>query len=185
MKYKYFDLSKLDKYELIEDVVVRPLTAHRDERGILVETIKKSWKDVYGEKRPFAQSYFSETKSNVARDEGQWHIHPTKQEDRFVVIKGRVVFALMDNRKDSSTYKLLNLFLMGEMEKDRGYYHLLVPQRVLHCFLVVSKKPSLLINFPTRLYDEKEEGRIDFKKVKLEDGSNFDWNIVRREFGLD
>jgi len=181
----FFDLSKKESYEIIKDVVVRPLKVNKDPRGILVETLKTDWKDVYDqEKLPFTQNYFSVTDSNVARDEDQWHVHPTKQIDRFVVIKGKILVVLYDNRKKSSTYGLLNLFLMGEVEKEKGYYNLLIPQNVLHCFLVISKKPAIIMNFPTSLYDKKEEGRIDFNKIKLTDGNYFSWNKVREKLNL-
>ena len=122
------------------------------------------------------------TESNVARDEDQWHIHPNKQRDRFVVAQGKILVALYDNRKKSSTDGLLNLFLMGELKEDLGYYNLLVPRNVFHCFLVVSKKPAIIMNFPTALYDPKEEGRIKFDQVKLKDGSFFSWNEIREKF---
>jgi len=184
MKYKYFDLAKIDSYKLIKDVVVHPLKVNEDKRGILVETIKRGWKDIYSEKYPFAQSYFSITYSNVARDEDQWHIHPTKQEDRFVVIKGKAVIALYDDRENSPTKGVLNLFKMGQFVNNKGYYTLLIPQKVYHCFLVVSKKEAVLLNFPTRLYDPEEEDRVKFKKAKLADESIFDWNKVRKKFAL-
>ena len=184
MDFEFFDLSKLGSYKLIKDVVIHPLKVNRDPRGILVETIKKNWSDIYNKEYPFAQSYFSITKSNVARDENQWHVHPTKQIDRFVVIQGRIVVALYDWRKNSSTFGLLNLFLMGELPKDKGYYNLLVPKNVLHCFLVVSKKPAVILNFPNQIYDPKEEGRTLFNKVKLSDGNYFSWNKIRKKFKL-
>ena len=181
-KLIFFDLSKLNSYKLINDVIIQPLKVNRDSRGILVETLKTNWPKIYTKKYPFSQSYFSITKPNTARDEDRWHFHPTKQVDRFVVIQGMLVMALYDWRKSSSTYGLLNLFLMGEMEKDRGCYNLLIPQNVLHCFLVVSQKRAILLNFPNALYDEKEEGRVSFNKVKLEDGSHFSWKKIRKNF---
>lgn len=184
MKIDIFDLSKLTKYKLIKGVVVHPLKVNRDPRGILVETLKKDWSDVYGKELPFSQNYFSITESNTARDENQWHLHATKQIDRFIVVQGQILVALYDWRKDSSTANLLNLFLMGEGEEDNGYYNLLVPKNVLHCFLVVSQKPAIILNFPTCLYDKNEEGRIDFTKVKFANGEFFSWNMIRKEFNL-
>jgi dTDP-4-dehydrorhamnose 3,5-epimerase len=182
---EFFTLEKLKTYKLIKDVITRPLKVNKDPRGILIETLKTDWSDIYDSKNlPFTQNYFSVTKSNVARDEDRWHVHPLKQRDRFVVAQGKILVALYDNRKNSSTYGLLNLFLMGELEKDVGYYNLLVPKKVLHCFLVVSKKPALIMNFPTALYDPKEEGRIAFKKVKLSDGTYFSWNKIRKKLKL-
>ncbi len=179
----FFTLDKLKSYPLIKDVVVRPLKVNRDERGILVETIKKNWNDVYGVDKPFSQNYFSITQPHVARDEDQWHIHPTKQIDRFVVVKGDLVLAMADARRDSPTFRQLNLFKMGESNRDNGRYLLLVPKAVLHCFLTIGKKEVVILNFPTQLYDSKEEGRLPFNKFKLKDGSFFSWDKVRKRTG--
>lgn len=176
-----FTLDKLKNFPLIKDVVVKPLKVNRDKRGILVETLKKDWQDVFNNKElSFTQNYYSITNPGVARDKDQWHVHPTKQIDRFVVMKGEIVVVLYDWRKDSPTYQYMNWFKMGESNGDNGQYLLLVPVNVLHCFMVVSKKPAVLMNFPTQLYDPKEEGRVLFKDVKLKNGSNFSWNMVKR-----
>ena len=175
-----FTLNKLKNFPLIKDVVVKSLKVNRDPRGILVETLKKEWKDVFNNKElSFTQNYYSITQAGVARDENQWHVHPTKQMDRFVVMKGDIVVVLCDWRKNSPTYQYMNWFKMGESNDDNGQYLLLVPINVLHCFIVVGKKPAILMNFPTQLYDPKEEGRVSFKDVKLKDGSYFSWDLVR------
>lgn len=168
---------------LINEVILFPLTVHRDQRGILVETLTINWQAVYSQSRPFIQNYFSVTQSGVARDEDLWHVHPTKQEDRFVVIAGDIIIAAYDWRKESQTFGVLNLFKMGEANGDNGQYLLLIPKNVLHGFCVVSKKPATLLNYPTALYDKKEEGRIPFEKVKakLSDGRIFYWDLVRKE----
>ena len=180
MELNFFALDKIDKYPLIKGVVIKPLKVNRDDRGILVETLKSDWPEFFDQnKRPFAQNYFSETPAGVARDEDQWHIHPNKQEDRFVVVKGDIVVPLFDNRPESPTRGQLNLFLMGESNGDQGRYGLLIPKQVLHCFLVVSKTPAIILNYPTSLYDSEEEGRIPFSEVKLKDGSTFSWKKIR------
>ena len=116
-----FTLDKLSKFPIIKDVVIKPLKVNRDKRGILVETLSNKWQDVFGsQKLPFSQTYFSITKSGVARDKDRWHYHPTKQIDRFVVVKGDIVIALYDWRKGSKTKDLLNLFKMGESNGDGG-----------------------------------------------------------------
>jgi len=183
--YKYFDLSKLGPFDLINDVVIHPLRVNRDPRGILVEIMKKDWQNIFDDKKmPFAQSYYSITKSGAARDENLWHYHPGGQQDRFGVIKGEIVVAIFDWRKDSSTYGKLNLFHMGEIANDKGQYLVLVPARCLHGFVVVSEKPAILFNYPTRLYDSDEEKRIPLPKVKLKDKTIFSWDKVRKDFNL-
>ena len=183
MKLDFFTLDKMKTYPLVDGVVVHPLKVNRDERGTLTETLKITWKDIYdGKTRPFTQMYFSKTQSGVARDEDKWHYHPGGQEDRFGVIKGDIIVAIYDWQKDSPTYQFLNFFKMGESQGNEGQYLLLVPPRVYHGFVVVSKKPAILINYPTRLYDPKEEQRVPFKEVKMKDGSSFNWDLIRDKF---
>jgi dTDP-4-dehydrorhamnose 3,5-epimerase len=185
MNLEFFDLTKKDSYKLIQDVVIHPLKVNRDPRGILVEIMKTNWENIYDKKKlPFTQIYYSMTKSGVARDEDLWHYHPGGQQDRFGVIQGEIVIAIFDWRKKSSTFGQLNLFHLGELPKDKGQYLVLVPRRCLHGFVVVSKKPAILFNFPSRFYDVREEKRIPFKEVKLEAGSFFSWNRVRKKFKL-
>lgn len=179
MNVKIFSLKNKKNYPLIKDVIVYPLKVNRDERGILVESLKTNWKKVFDpQSRPFSQCYYSITKAGVARDKDRWHYHPTKQEDRFVVIKGEMVIALYDWRQQSPTYGTLNLFAMGESQGEEGQYLLLIPINVLHCFKNVSSKELILLNFPTTLYDYQEEGRIPFKEIKLSDGTYFDWSKI-------
>lgn len=180
-----FTLDKLGNFPLIKDVIVRPLKVNRDPRGILVETLKKDWAEVYNQEMSFCQNYYSVTESGVARDESQWHYHPTKQLDRFVVMQGDLIVVLYDWRKESETYQYMNWFKMGESNGDNGQYLLLIPKNVLHCFIVASAKQALLMNFPTQLYDPEEEGRVAFKDVKIcGQDETFNWNMVRESFNI-
>lgn len=181
MNIELINLSNKNNKKLIKDILLYPLKVNRDESGILVETLRKDWSEIYGEEREFSMQYFSVTNPGVARDEDLWHYHPTVQEDRFLVAYGEIITAVVDNRDESETKGLLNLF---RMSADNDPYILLIPKRTLHGFMVVSKTPAVLLNFPTALYSSKEEGRISHKeaKVKLPDGSDFTWESVRKEF---
>mgnify|MGYP001563188727 CR=1 FL=1 len=176
-------ISFNNKTNLIDGVILHPLRVNRDESGILSELLKTNWSDIYNERYPFAQCYYSVTPPGAVRDKNLWHVHPTKQEDRFVIIKGDAVVAIYDSRKDSPTYGCLNLFAMGEKNGDDGQYMLLIPQRTLHGFAVVSKTEVVLLNFPTTLYDPKEEGRVSHEdaQAKFPDGSIFTWDKVLQE----
>ncbi|MCL4418687.1 dTDP-4-dehydrorhamnose 3,5-epimerase family protein [Patescibacteria group bacterium] len=175
------DLQNKESAHLIKDIVLYPLKINKDESGVLVETLRTDWSEIYGSSREFFMQYYSETPSGVARDENTWHYHPTIQDDRFSVVKGEIIVAVADNRSDSSTNGLLNLFYINA-RKDP--YLLLIPRKTLHGFMVVSKEPAILINFPTGLYDPKEEERIPYSeaKIKLSDGSLFSWDLVRKNF---
>ncbi len=174
-------LENKDSVKLIKDVVMHPYKVNQDESGVLVETMRKDWTDVFGEGREFFMQYYSETASGLARDEDVWHYHPTVQDDRFSVVKGEIVVAIADNREESPTKGLLNLFHINARVNP---YIVLIPRRTLHGFMVVSKEPAILINFPTGLYNPQEEGRIPYSQenIKTKTGEVFNWDLVRKEF---
>lgn len=177
---EFITLVNKNSVNLIKDVLMHPLKVNRDESGILVETLRTDSKEIYGRNREFAMQYFSVTDSGIARDEAVWHYHP-HQEDRFLVAQGEIMVAVADNRKGSKTFGVLNLF---HMEADMDPYLLLIPKEILHGFLVVSRSPAVLLNFPTGLYNLQEEGRIpyDQAQVRMPDNTLFSWDLVRREF---
>lgn len=174
-------LENKDNVKLIKDVVLHPYKINSDKSGVLVETLKTTWNDIYGSGREFFQQYYSETPSGEARDEDVWHYHPTIQDDRFSVVKGEIVVAIADNREDSETKGLLNLFYINARENP---YMVLIPRKTLHGFMVVSKESAILINFPTGLYNPQEEGRIPYSQenIKTGDGDIFNWDLVRKKF---
>lgn len=174
-------LENKNSIKIIKDVVLHAFKVNEDASGILVETLRKDWTDVYNEGREFSMQYYSETPSNVARDENAWHYHPAIQDDRFSVVKGEIVVSIADNREDSQTKGLLNLFYINARKNP---YMVLIPRKTLHGFLVVSKEPAILINFPTGLYNPEEEGRIPYEQAKVLtfDGTPFSWDLVRKEF---
>ena len=177
---EFITLANKDSANLVKDVLMYPLKVNRDESGILVETLRSDWKEIYGKNREFAMQYFSVTESGIARDEAVWHYHP-QQEDRFLVAQGEVVAAVADNRQNSKTFGILNLF---HMKADTDPYMLLIPKETLHGFLVVSHTSAVLLNFPTLLYSLNEEQRLSYEKaqIKNSEGYLFAWDQVRKEF---
>ncbi len=177
----FITLQNKDSKKLIKGVILYPLKVNRDQSGVLVETLRKDWPDIYGEGREFTMQYYSKTPSGLARDEDAWHYHPTAQEDRFLVVTGEIITAVADNREGSDTFGLLNLF---HMKAEDNPYILLIPKRTLHGFMVVSGEDAILLNFPTSIYSPNEEERIPHKEanIKLADGRIFQWDLVRKEF---
>lgn len=185
MKQNLYQLytPSASNYPLIHDALIRNLVVNSDPRGTLTEILKTDWKDFYhAQQRPFAQTYFSVTKAGVARDLADWHFHPGGQIDRFSVISGNMVVAIYDIREKSPTKNTLNLFLLGDCLNYKQQYTVLVPPRTLHGFVVVGKKPAILLNFPSRLYDPEEEWRLPFSAYPLADGSVFSWNKVKKAY---
>ena len=168
-------LDSTDSQNLIEGVILRALVIHRDESGTLVETLRRDWNDVFdGEKLNFAMQYLSITPSGLVRDEDKWHVHK-KQKDRFICVSGKIVTALYDPREGSITKGQINLFLMGS-EKQDEMYMVVIPEDVYHGFMVVSKEPGYLLNFPTQLYTGEDEGRVE--------NSQLDWRQIANDFGF-
>lgn len=157
-----------------------PLKVNKDASGVLVETLRTDWKEIYGHGREFTMQYYSLTTSGIARDEDTWHYHEM-QEDRFLVVQGAIVTAVVDNRKGSSTNGLLNIFYM---DANTDPYILLIPKNTLHGFLVVSKTPAILLNFPTKIYNPQDERRMSHSeaKIKFPDDTLFSWELIRNEF---
>jgi len=173
MNYQYLTLA--NQKDLIEGVILRKLTVYKDPTGSLVETLRSDWPDVFNQKDlPFAMQYFSITPSGIVRDEDKWHVHKY-QEDRFICISGRIVTAIYDSRKNSKTYERLNLFVMGSDSEDEMYI-LVIPKETYHGFMVVSKEPGFLLNFPTKLYNPSDEGRTA--------NTHFNWQKVRDDFRI-
>ena len=174
MNYQYINLT--NKKDLIEGVILRKLSVHKDPTGSLVETLRSDWKDVFNSKDlAFTMQYMSVTPSGIARDEDVWHVHKF-QKDRFICISGRIITAVYDPRKDSTTTGQLNLFLMGPESEDEMYM-VVIPENTYHGFMAISDEPAYLLNFPTQIYDPNDEGR-----EKNQD--QIDWQKVRQDFGI-
>lgn len=163
----------------IHDVTVRDLTTHRDPRGTLTELLRADWADVFGEDMPFAQVYTSRTQAGVARDIDKWHVHQ-HQTDRFYCVAGRIVVAIADPREDSPSRGALMLVELAAADDGPAPLMVTIPPRTLHGFVVTSEQPATLLNFPNRIYDADDEGRMPFTEanVMFSNGRAFDYRIV-------
>ncbi|HWV22619.1 MAG TPA: dTDP-4-dehydrorhamnose 3,5-epimerase family protein [Thermomicrobiales bacterium] len=166
----------------VEGAILHALTTHRDPRGTLTELLRTDWPDeVFGDGMPFAQVYTSTTGPGVARDVDKWHLHQ-HQTDRFYCIRGRIVVAIADPRDGSPTRDNLMLVELSAAEDGPAPLLVTIPPRTLHGFVVTNDGPATLLNFPTRLYDASDEGRVPFEDagVTFPDGTPFDYDRVRR-----
>lgn len=171
-----------DSTSRVEGAVLHALTIHRDPRGTLTELLRADWPEVvFGDRMPFAQVYTSTTGPGVARDADRWHVHE-HQTDRFYCLRGRIVVAIADPREDSPTRGNLMLVELAASDDAPAPLLVTIPPRTLHGFVVTSPGPATLLNFPTRLYDAGDEGRVPFDTaaVTFPDGTPFDYDLVRR-----
>jgi dTDP-4-dehydrorhamnose 3,5-epimerase len=164
----------------IHDVVLHGLTTHRDPRGTLTELLRADWDDVYGADLPFAQVYTSTTAPGVARDVDRWHVH-RHQTDRFYCVAGRIVVPIADVREGSPTQGTLMLVELAAQADGPAPLLVTIPPGTLHGFVVTSPGPATLLNFPNRIYDPDDEGRLPFTEagVTFPDGTPFDYRVVQ------
>lgn len=149
--------------KLIEGVQIKKLIRHRDERGFFEEIIRIS-DDFFTE--GFGQLSHSLMYPGVIK---AWHVHVT-QIDWWYVAKGHLHVALYDTRKKSPTYKVLNVFELGEDEED---IVLKIPPGVAHgC--KVTKGISELFYVTSKTYSPAEEGRIPHD----DPGIGYDWQKI-------
>ncbi len=123
---------------MIEDLVIRPLKAFRDERGWLCELFRH---DEVPEGFMPVMGYVSVTRPGVVRGP---HEH-VEQTDYFCFLGSFSLF-LWDNREDSPTY-------LVEMRIDDARDKIvIVPPGVVHAYLNTGSSDGTVLNFPDRLY---------------------------------
>jgi len=144
---------------MIEGVEVRDLQVNSDERGHLVEVFRADW-DEY-EPTP-SMSYYSMTYPGVIR---AWHRHLEDQIDYFVCPQGRIKIGIYDEREKSPTNGELNTFVIGEHNQQV----VRIPGECWHGFKAIGDRPSILINYPTKLYDYEnpDEERIPYNTDRI------------------
>ena len=92
----------------ITGVQVKPLRAIADERGWLMEILRRDETELLP---TFGQVYVSATYPGVVK---AWHYHK-KQVDNFACVAGMVKLVLVDTRDDSPTNGVVNEFFIGSL----------------------------------------------------------------------
>ena len=148
---------------MIQGVEIKQLTRHADERGYLMELVRSD--DAIFSK--FGQCYVSMNYPGVVR---AWHWHK-KQDDFFVVVKGMIKVGLFDMREGSPTRGEAGEYYLG----DNNNIVLKIPPGVAHGYKTVGTEPSLLVNFPSELYnrEEPDEYRLSWDTDQIP----FNWDI--------
>ena len=148
---------------MIQGVEIKQLARHADERGFLMELLRSD--DPVFTK--FGQCYVSMNYPGVIR---AWHWHK-KQDDFFIVVKGMIKVGLYDLREGSPTQGETAELYLG----DNNSIMLKIPVGVVHGYKTVGTEPSLLINFPSEVYDpeEPDEYRLPWDTDQIP----FDWDI--------
>lgn len=148
---------------MIDGVQIKQLKVNADERGSLMEILRSD--DEIFEK--FGQVYVSLNYPQVIR---AWHYHRI-QNDNFVVVKGMAKVVLYDSRPDSPTKGEINEFFLGE----RNNILVRIPKGVMHGYKTIGVEPSLLLNFPTEVYNRQspDEYRVPWNHEEIP----YDWSL--------
>lgn len=136
---------------MIEGVMIKKLRVIPDERGKLMEILRRDDEMFVG----FGQVYMTTAYPGVVKG---WHYHK-KQHDNMTVVKGMMKIVLYDSRDNSSTYGEINEFFVGEHNPLLVH----IPPYVYHGFKCVSVEEAIVVNTPTEVYNygEPDEFRID------------------------
>jgi dTDP-4-dehydrorhamnose 3,5-epimerase len=147
--------------KLIDGVKVKPLTAHCDERGRLMEILRAD--DAIFAR--FGQVYITTAYPGVVK---AWHYHK-RQADHFTCLHGMVKLVLYDPRKGSPTKGAVNEFVIG----PHNPILVRIPPGVYHGFKAIDVVESIMLNIPTHPYrpDDPDEYRLPAHAKKIP----YDW----------
>jgi len=134
---------------------------HLDKRGSLMEVYRAAWyEDGTG---PVQQVYISTTEPGVVK---AWHLH-TKQTDRFVCVRGKVLVATCKHSQSEVETVVL--------DAERGPTFVHIPPGVAHGWKALGDTESWIVNLCSHQYDGTDEYRRGAHDGPWED-IYFDWN---------
>jgi len=150
----------------IQDVVVKKIVTHSDDRGYFREILR----DDDNLLRRFGQTSITKTHPGVIKA-FHWHKH---QDDIWYVADGMVRVVLYDIRPDSPTCGQTQVIFAGEDNPVVVF----IPVGVAHGYQVLGNKPALLFYHVTHSYSpaQPDEERIPWDDPEI----GFDWSIRNR-----
>jgi dTDP-4-dehydrorhamnose 3,5-epimerase len=165
------------KLGAIDQVMVKTLTLHFDQRGHFTEQLKRGDLDDQG--RPFLPEHgFAQMSRSLAYARGgnppelikafHWH---RKQWDYWDMVAGDARIVLVDLRPDSPTKGRIQVVFSGE----RSAKVVAIPPLVAHGYQALSQRDILLCYYVTEPYraEDPDEGRIPWDDPRI----GFDWKI--------
>jgi dTDP-4-dehydrorhamnose 3,5-epimerase len=146
---------------MIEGVVLKPLRVIPDERGWLMEIIRRDDPFFVG----FGQSYLTAIYPGVVKG---WHYHK-KQSDNMAVVRGMMKIVLYDSREGSKTFGEVNEFFAGVHNPILVH----IPPLVFHGFKCISQEEAIVVNTPTDSYSYREPD--EFRVHPHQNDIPYDW----------
>lgn len=130
---------------ITEGVRFWPVPTHVDNRGTLVELFDPRWG---WHSDPLVFAYASTLRPGYVKG---WGLHK-KHEDRYFVIQGEMEVVLYDPRPESSTYGEVCTIILSEYNRRL----MNIPRNVWHADHNIGAKDTVLLSFPTMMYDHDD-----------------------------
>jgi dTDP-4-dehydrorhamnose 3,5-epimerase len=150
---------------MINGVLISKKDIIPDDRGKIMHIMKSS-DEVF---TSFGEVYCSTVFPGIVKG---WHMHK-RMTLNYVVLKGNIKFVLYDGRPESSTYKVLQEFVIGENQ----YMMITVPPFVWNGFKGIGLDEAFVINFTDIAHEKEEIVRMDPHNNDL---IEYDWSIKDR-----
>ena len=151
---------------MIAGVKTKPLSVHADERGRLLEILRRDDEMFAG----FGQVYVTTAYPGIVK---AWHYHQ-KQTDNFTCIRGMIKLVLYDNREQSPTRGELNEFFIGESHR----LLVQIPAGVYHGFKGVGTEEAWVLNIPSEPYHYKQPD--EYRIAPHDPSIPYDWALEER-----
>jgi dTDP-4-dehydrorhamnose 3,5-epimerase len=130
---------------LIHGVRLHRLTPIDDKRGELVEMYRPSW-GLHPD--PMVYAYQVSLRPGATRG---WTLHKLT-DDRLFMSLGVLRWALYDDRPESATREMLNVFTLSERNRKL----LVIPRGVFHAVRNLGTSDAFFVNMPNRAYDHAD-----------------------------
>jgi dTDP-4-dehydrorhamnose 3,5-epimerase len=130
--------------DLTEDIKIIPLKIFQDHRGSVMKMIDRAQPHFQG----FAEVYFSTINPGVVKG---WKKH-NRHAQNLVVVEGKVLLVLYDNREGSATK---GQFLEITLGRD-NYQLVQIPVNVVYAFKALGETHGILANCISEIHDSSE-----------------------------
>jgi dTDP-4-dehydrorhamnose 3,5-epimerase len=151
---------------MLDGLKFLPLTQHCDDRGRVMEILRKDDPHFVG----FGQAYFSSIYPGVIK---AWHAHE-KQTDCMSIIHGMAKIGFYDSRPKSPTHGKTHSIVVGEHHRVL----IQIPPGIFHGFKAISSNEVLLINLPSEPYNRKNPDEV--RRPWNDPAISFNWDTEFR-----
>ena len=120
--------------QIFKNVFKVDLKENKDKRGFFTEIFRIDQLDF---KSKILQVSHSFTKKNILKG---WHFHK-KQTQWNYLLEGKIKVFLIDNRKNSKTYRKIKSFIIDSKKNKTVYFF---PANIGHAYIAISQKNHMI-----------------------------------------